>query len=151
MPTELEELRARITVLEDREQIRRLIQDYRRTLDERDLHAYSELFAENGTWAGSIGEASGPAAILTMMQEHLEDNPPAPGRTLFHLNTDPVIDVDGERATAYTFWVHVVRGEGDTPLLPTLGYYNDVLTKESGRWLFLRREALRHIPLSSKS
>jgi uncharacterized protein (TIGR02246 family) len=146
MAADVEELRSRISALEDREEIRRLIQEYRRTLDERDLHSFSLLFAENGTWTGGLGEATGPEAIQRMLEESLDDNPPAPGPTLFHLNTDPAITVEGERATAFTFWVHVRRAEDDTPGIPTLGYYNDLLTKERGRWRFLRREAHRSIP-----
>ncbi len=81
-----------------------------------------------------------------MLEQTLDDNPPSPGPTLFHLNTDPAIEVDGERATAFTFWTHVRRSAEDAPELPTLGYYNDTLIKEGGRWLFLRREVFRNIP-----
>jgi uncharacterized protein (TIGR02246 family) len=146
MTTELEELRERLRKLEDREEIRRLIQEYRRTLDERDLHAFSLLYAANGSWSGRSGEATGPQAIRTMLEAALPDNPPAPGPTLFHLGTDPVIELDGDRATAFTFWMHCRRGEGDTTLLPTLGRYDDVLTREDGRWRFLRRQVTGLIP-----
>ena len=146
MTSELEELRERVTALEDREEIRRLIQEYRRTLDERDLLAFSLLFAENGTWTGRLGEATGPEAIRTMLERTLDDNPPPPGPTLFHLNTDPAIELSGASASAFTFWMHVKRGTTDAPELPTLGYYNDTLVKEGGRWRFLRREVFRNIP-----
>ena len=147
MAANLEELESRISALEDREEIRRLIQEYRRTLDERDLYSYSLLFAENGTWTGGLGEATGPEAIRRMLEESLDANPPAPGPTLFHLNSDPAITVEGERATAFTFWVHVRRTGEDTPGIPTLGYYTDLGTTEGGRWRFLRREAHRFIPV----
>jgi len=146
MASELDELRERVTALEDREEIRRLIQEYRRTLDERDLLGFSLLFAENGTWTGRLGEATGPQAIRTMLEQTLDDNPPSPGPTLFHLNTDPAIELDGARATSFTFWMHVRRGSADAPELPTLGYYNDTLIKEDGRWRFFRREVFRNIP-----
>src|SRR5947208_14018912 len=119
--TELGELRERLRLLEDKEEIRNLIQDYRRTLDDRDLRAFSELFAADGTWTGRSGTATGPAGIYSMLAEALPDNPPAPGSTLWHLNTDPAIEVHGDRATAFTLWMHVRRGDGDVPLLPTLG------------------------------
>ena len=35
--------------------------------------------------------------------------------------------------------MHVRRGDGDRPLLPTLGGYDDELIREDGRWRFLRR------------
>ena len=81
-----------------------------------------------------------------MLEQTLDDNPPAPGPTLFHLNTDPSIELDGERATAALFWAHVRRDSVDAPEIPTLGYYNDVLVKEDGRWRFERREVTRLIP-----
>jgi uncharacterized protein (TIGR02246 family) len=146
LPTELEELRAQVQGLADREEIRNLIQEYRRTLDERDLHGFSLLFAEDGSWAGRSGEATGPEGIRTMLVGQLPDNPPAPASTLWHLNTDPAITIDGDSATAFTFWMHVRRGEGDTPLLPTLGSYNDTLVRENGRWRFARRLVTPLIP-----
>ena len=146
MTAELDELRARVRVLEDREEIRNLLQEYRRTLDVRDLRAFSALFASNGRWTGASGEGTGPEEIYEMLTAALPDNPAWPGSTLWHLITDPSISVDGDRATAHSFWMHVRRGEGDTPLLPTLGSYEDELVVEDGSWRFLRRNAARLIP-----
>jgi uncharacterized protein (TIGR02246 family) len=146
MTTELDELHERVRTLEAKEEIRNLIQEYRRTLDDRDLRAFSELFAEDGTWTGRSGTATGPAAIYTMLEAALPDNPPAPGSTLWHLNTDPSIRVDGDRATASMLWMHVRRGEGDAPLLPTLGGYEDQFVRENGRWRFLLRSVTPLIP-----
>ena len=81
-----------------------------------------------------------------MLEQTLDDNPPAPGPTLFHLNTDPAIELHGDRATAALFWAHVRRDGVDAPEIPTLGYYNDTLVKEDGRWRFQRREVTRLIP-----
>jgi hypothetical protein len=144
--TEFDELRERVRVLEDREQIRNLIQAYRKTLDDRDLRAFSELFAAEGTWTGRSGTATGPQGIYSMLTTALPDNPPAPGSTLWHLNTDPAIEVDGDRASAFTFWMHVRRGDADVPLLPTLGGYQDELIREDGRWRFQLRTVLPLIP-----
>jgi len=146
MPVPSDDLEARLEVLEAKEEIRNLLQEYRRTLDIRDLRAFSALFASNGTWTGASGEATGPAAIYTMLTAALPDNPPWPESTLWHLTTDPAIAVEGDHATAHSFWMHVRRGEGDTPLLPTLGCYEDELVVEDGSWRFLRRNAARLIP-----
>jgi uncharacterized protein (TIGR02246 family) len=146
MPLEFEDIEGRLRVLEAREEIRNLLQEYRRTLDVRDLRAYSALFASNGTWTGASGEATGPEAIYTMLTAALPENPPWPGATLWHVITDPSIRVDGDHATAESLWMHVRRGEGDTPLLPTLGLYADELVVEDGRWRFLRRAVTRLTP-----
>ena len=136
---DLGELRARLRDLEDREGIRRTIQEYRRTLDARELGAFAALFAPDGTWSGRSGRATGPEAIERMLRGSLEDNPPAPGPTLYHLNTDPAIEIDGSRATAFAFWLHVRRGADGRPLLPTLGSYDDVLVRDEHRWRFFER------------
>jgi uncharacterized protein (TIGR02246 family) len=146
MADELDELRTRVRVLEDREEIRNLLQEYRRTLDARDMRAFCALFAAQGTWSGKSGEGTGPEGIYEMLAANLKDNPPAPGPTLWHLITDPAIAVDGDRATASSLWMHVRRGEDDHPLLPTLGGYADELIREDGRWRFLRRTVSPLIP-----
>ena len=89
MPVETHELEARLRVLEAKEEIRNLLQEYRRTLDIRDMRAFSALFAANGSWAGASGEATGPEGIYAMLTASLTDNPPWPGPTLWHLITDP--------------------------------------------------------------
>jgi hypothetical protein len=146
MTAEHDELRARVRVLEDREEIRQLLQEYRRTLDARDLRAFSALFAAGGSWSGKSGAATGPDAIHDMLVAVLADNPPAPGPTLWHWIGDPTITVDGDRATASSLWMHVRRGDDDHPLLPTLGGYDDELIREDGRWRFQRRSVSPLIP-----
>jgi SnoaL-like protein len=143
---ELTEIRARLRVLEDREEIRNLLQEYRRTLDLRDMRAFSALFAAEGRWTGRSGSATGPDGIYDMLIAQLSDNPPAPGATLWHWISDPVIAVDRDRATASSAWMHVRRGEGDRPLLPTFGGYDDELIREDGRWRFLHRIVAPRIP-----
>jgi uncharacterized protein (TIGR02246 family) len=142
----MEGVEERLRVLEAKEEIRNLLQEYRRTLDVRDMRAFSALFASNGTWTGASGDATGPEGIYTMLTAALPENPPWPGSTLWHLISDPSIAVDGDRATADSLWMHVRRGEGDTPLLPTLGRYEDELVVEDGSWRFLRRSVTRLIP-----
>jgi uncharacterized protein (TIGR02246 family) len=151
MPVESDELEARLRVLEAKEHIRNLLQEYRRTLDARDMRAFSALFAANGSWAGASGEATGPEGIYEMLTAVLPENPPAPGATLWHLVTDPSIAVDEETATADSLWMHVRRAEGDAPALPTLGSYHDDLVVEDGEWRFLRRSVTRLIPVDPRS
>lgn len=146
MTGEHDDLARRLRVLEDREEIRNLLQEYRRTLDLRDLRAFSALYAQDGTWSGASGTATGPDAIYDMLTAVLPENLPAPGPTLWHWISDPAIAVDGDRAMAESFWMHVRRGDGDAPLLPTLGRYQDDLVREDGRWRFHLRRVTRLIP-----
>lgn len=136
----------RVQRLEDLAEIERLFYEYRRCLDARDMHAYSRLFCEDGEWAGRTGRAVGPDAIQKMLEENLSPNPPAPQATSWHIVSNPMIDLDGDRATASTTWALIRRAEGDTPSLVLLGHYDDVLERERGRWRFKSRRASLDIP-----
>jgi len=131
----------RLRAVEDILEIQRLLLDYGVHLDARDLRAYSQCFCEDGEWTGATGGAVGPAAIQAMLEANLPGNPPAPGETTWHLMANPIVDVDGDRATARVMWVLLRRDAGDRPGIAVTGHYEDVLAREDGRWRFKRREA----------
>jgi SnoaL-like domain len=135
----------RLRRLEDVEEIRRLIQDYRRHLDTHDLVSYGLLFAREGEWIGGTGYAKSPAGITEMLTERLPARQPGP-QSSWHLLTDPVIIVDGDRATGLLTWSWVGRGEGDAPVMRLLGTYEDSYVRENGRWRFRTRIAHTNIP-----
>ena len=132
---------ARLQRIEDILEIQRLLVDYGLHLDARDLRSYSRLFCEDGEWTGATGTAVGPSAIETMLEANLPGNPPAPGETTWHLMANPIVDLDGDRASARTMWVLLRRDAGDRPGIAVTGHYDDVLAREDGRWKFKRREA----------
>ena len=139
------DIEARLRRLEDVEEIRRLIQEYRRQLDAGDLVAYGLLFAENGEWIGGTGYGQSPAGITAMLTKGLPPRQPGP-QSSWHLLTDPVITVDGDRATGLLTWSWVGRGDGDAPVMRLLGTYEDSYVRENGRWRFRTRIAHTNIP-----
>ena len=140
-----EELPARIRRLEDLEAIRQVFVDYGHHLDRGDLEAYAELFAEDGeVLLGPMGRARGRAEIRELMGRATAASA---GRS-WHLVTNPIIELDGDRATAEVMWTVVVRGEDGQAVLGMLGRHRDVLVRRDGRWLFLRREG--HIDVPSR-
>jgi hypothetical protein len=141
-----ESVLARLQRLEDLAEIERLFYDYRRHLDARDMYSYSRLFCEDGQWTGRTGSAVGPDAIQAMLEANLSPNPPAPAATSWHIVSNPVIDLDGDRATASTTWALIRRAAGDVPAVTLLGHYDDELAREHGRWRFRRRRAHVDIP-----
>jgi len=142
---DLAQLEARVSRLEDLDGIWRLFQDYRRHLDQRDFAAYSQLFAADGEWIGNLGRGKGPVEIEALLTRTLEVYPDDSTRTL-HLVDNPVIEVDGDRATATSTWVYIERDEEDRPYLSLIGHYEDVLTRAGGRWKFQRRVAYLDFP-----
>jgi uncharacterized protein (TIGR02246 family) len=135
---------ARLQRLEDMEEIRRLLLDYGRFLDARDLASYSRLFAKDGEWVGGFGSARGPGEILAFMQKNLGTGPNS-GNT-FHILSNFEIAVDRDSATAWSRWTFITPGSDGKPVLSQAGRYDDVLVREDGRWRFKRRVASNDIP-----
>jgi uncharacterized protein (TIGR02246 family) len=138
-----DELRERVRRLEDLEEIRQLFVDYGRHLDAGDVAAYADLFADDGEiLLGPIGRAKGRAAIIELMT-----TVKARARTpSFHLVTNPVIRLDGDRATGEVLWT-VIRPDASGRLeVAMFGRHEDELVRERGRWRFLRRRGRVHVP-----
>jgi uncharacterized protein (TIGR02246 family) len=143
-----DDVEARLRRLEDLEQIRALLMEYRRALDEKDFRGYAALFARDGVFSAGTMKATGPDEIYelvdgmrgTLLTDRRGDD--------FHLVANIAIDVDGDRATATSTWAYVVRGDDETPVLSKLGRYEDELVREDGRWRFQHRHAPGEIPVA---
>lgn len=149
-------LEDRLRRLEDIEEIRKLMFDYQRCLDARDLAGQASLFAPDGEWIGAYGRAQGPAAIeqtflshLAEVDEQLASQGATGGSTTVHFLGNPVIDVDGETATAEVPCAFIVQGADGAPVLHTFGHYHDTLGRIGGRWRFLRRVSYYDIPFGA--
>lgn len=128
----------RLQRLEDEAEIRALLLDYGRHLDDRDFAAYSSLFAQDGEWVGGFGSVAGPANIQAFMEENMGTGPNTAGN--YHLMSNFVIDVDGDTATAWSRWAFIVPGERGAAISQA-GRYDDTLVREDGHWRFQRRVA----------
>ena len=131
-------LEKRLARMEDHIAIERLLMEYGRTLDKHDFAAFSQLFAADGEWTGNVGTFKGPAGIQAAMEKYFK---PTPGASPFyHVLTNAIIDVDGDRATASSKWTFIQFVAGK-PQIGAVGYYDDTLIREKGRWRFLHRLA----------
>jgi len=138
-----DELRARLRRVEDLLEINQLFIDYGRHLDTGDFAAYGALFARDGeVLLGPLGRAKGPAAIEELMTRLLERDV---GKT-FHVISSPVVDLDGDNATAQVMWTAIARTDDDQPRISMIGRHVDRLVREDGRWRFKRREGEIDIP-----
>ena len=146
--TRLDELAARLQVLEDKDAIWQLFMDYKRHLDARDFKSYSMLFTDDAVWAGNLGKAVGPAEIEAMLVRTMEVYPSDLERT-HHVVMNPVITVSGDTAKAKSNWGYVTRSETDHPVFEMLGRYSDELVRAADGWKFSRRIAYSDVPYIS--
>ena len=144
-----ESIEARVGRLEDLEAIRRLLLDYRRHLDSKDFRAYADLFAAEGEFIAGPGgtiRAKSPQEIFELVDGMRGTLLTDAGGDDLHVAVNEVIELDGDRAHVTSTWVYLIRGEGDVPEVSKIGHYDDVLTREDGRWKFLARTAPMDIP-----
>jgi uncharacterized protein (TIGR02246 family) len=138
---------ARLRRLEDKDEIMALLLAYRRALDEKDFAAYAALFAAEGEFIAGPLRATGPAAIQELVEGMLGTLLTAESGNDLHVVANPDIRLDGDRATARSTWIYILRGEDGGPDLAKVGHYDDVLVREDGAWRFLSRDAPMDMPL----
>lgn len=140
-------LEQRVERMEAESAIRKVLVEYGAYLDARDYAAYSRLFAQDGVWTGGFGSFTGPAAIEAMLKDNL--GAPEPGfinKQNFHMMSNPLIAVDGDRAqvtSSYLFWT---RSSANTPNPALAGRYVDQFVRENGQWKIAQRTTYGQIP-----
>nr|WP_166176032.1 nuclear transport factor 2 family protein [Altererythrobacter segetis] len=140
-------LEQRVQRMEDESAIRKVLIEYGAFLDAKDYHSYAGLFASQGVWQGGFGTFTGPAAIEKMLVDNL--GAPEPGfvnKANFHLLSNPIIEIDGDRAhvtSKYLFWTKSADNK-PTPLLA--GRYVDDFVRENGQWKIAKRATWGAIP-----
>jgi ketosteroid isomerase-like protein len=143
----------RLRILEDREEIRQLLIEYGRALDQRDFGALSRLFSENAEYigGGSLNAIKGPAAISKFVEEVFRKNPMGLRFPNFHLFANVTIQINGDEAYAKSKGFFVVPNEDDMPLAVMMATNDDVLVRDKGRWKFKRRIVHMEIPAPAPS
>jgi uncharacterized protein (TIGR02246 family) len=140
-------IEGRLRRLEDMEEIRCLLTAYGRLLDERDLAGYAALFASDGKWTGPyIGSAEGPAGIQALLERNLKAVAGDEPAGAHHIMSNMAIDILGDTASAWSRWTYVIPGDARKPTLALSGHYDDLLTREDGRWRFKSRVVSGDLP-----
>jgi ketosteroid isomerase-like protein len=146
-------LEARLQRLEDTESIRLLLERYIELNESRDYPAYSRLFAKDGELVLRRGRATGPEAILKLMQDSFGAANASASNPLngsLHVLSNVKINVTGDTATATSRWTLLLRGE-DGPKPAQAGHYGDKLVRENGEWKFQQRIIYRDIPVDPQT
>jgi hypothetical protein len=136
---------ARTRKLEDVAAIQSLLVHYGRELDKRDFKAYGALFAQDGSWKGGMGTATGPDAIAKMVAAGFERMAPSLYEKSFHSMTSFDVAVSGDTATAWSRWTWFVVGADGRPRPERAGHYEDTFVRERGEWKFKSRQAFTEI------
>jgi ketosteroid isomerase-like protein len=125
----------------DKLEIREMIERSVRFIDDQDAEGLASLFEPDGVLqlAGTVFAGHGalrgmfrgaPSAARWTEPGHLLQQP---GGT--HLTSNPVIDVDGDVATAETDMVTLQRGDDGRAKITLLARYRDRLRRgDDGRW-----------------
>lgn len=130
----------------DKLEIREIIERSVRYIDDQDAAAFADLFEEDGVMqlAGTV--FAGRQALRDMFRG-AERRPKwtEPGELLkqpgaVHLTTNPVIDVDGDSATAETDMITLRRDTDGRAKVTLLARYRDRLRRaDDGSWQILSR------------
>jgi len=128
----------RLQVLEDIEEIRKLKARYCAACDDaHNPEMLGPLFAEDAVWeASSLGRAEGREAIKTLLGGLGRSGTI---RNSGHHAINPIIDVDGDRATG--FWRLIMLYTGYRPdrslqYRRIIGWYREQYVRIAGRWHF---------------
>jgi uncharacterized protein (TIGR02246 family) len=133
-------LEQRLLRVEDELAIRRVLVDYSATQDAHDYAGYAALFAKDGEWVNGKTVHKGREAILKMLIDLYGSPPPGyVNNESFHITSNPEVNVNGDRATARSRHLLVMRGPNGEPTPVLAGRYEDEFIREDGKWKILRR------------
>ncbi|WP_430905550.1 nuclear transport factor 2 family protein [Maribacter sp. 2-571] len=118
---------------EDKLDIIQLTATFDNAMDSENLEKYMTVWADDGELSGFWGSTKGKEDLRKQFPGLLDSF--ARGRR--HLLTNHEIEGDGKNATMYCYLTVFNRDENT---MAGTGTFNDVLIKEDGKWLFVKRE-----------
>lgn len=134
------EERLALQTVQDELAIRGLLNAYATHLDGRQFRDWVALFTADGRWDGGLGEFEGQDALLDMLHSNLGTAPLEGERyRSLHLFSNPVIEIDGNTATASSRYAFYAAGEDGAPRPLLVGHYEDRLLKTDHGWRFAER------------
>jgi ketosteroid isomerase-like protein len=126
--------------LADKLAIRELVARYCRAVDDADADAFAGSFAGDGVFETPLGVVTGHDALLAHGHKMTFGN--------VHVTTDPIIEIDGDRAT-HTCTLLLGRRAQDQSAneIVATGRYFDELVRTPGGWRFKSRRAVLDLSL----
>jgi ketosteroid isomerase-like protein len=130
-------------MITDADAVRSLLATYAERLDAGDFAGMAALFADAEVTSESSGmHVRGTAEVLDIFERSTRRFPDGTPRTK-HITTNGIVEVDGDTATARSYFT-VVQRTDVLPMQPVIaGRYHDEFRRDAdGRWRFSRREIL---------
>lgn len=127
---------------------------YMFALDWRDPEVYASVFTDDAILEWPEGRSEGKAAIreaCVRIGAYFDNLANAAGPNvkpfkLRHFVTNRVIDVRGDRARAWAYWLDLNNDNLPRyPYIPAYGYYEDDLVRTAGGWLFTHRKVFNEM------
>ncbi|HLB31774.1 MAG TPA: nuclear transport factor 2 family protein [Gammaproteobacteria bacterium] len=127
----------------DRIQIEDILTRYYYDLSLGNAHELSEYFTADALLDvdGTVAKGHAEIAKLYQRPEPGPNEPaPEPGSRAHMLLTNPIIEINGDTATAHVIWTGVMNeGIGKLPHIFEQGREDTELVKQNGKWLIKRR------------
>jgi len=104
-------------------------------IDLKDAERYADVYAPDGRYESPFASAQGTAELVAMSRK-LEASGFTKNKR--HFNGPMMIDIDGDRATALSYW-WVADYTEKQPVVFATGTYRDELRKINGQWKIAHR------------
>jgi ketosteroid isomerase-like protein len=119
----------------DRVEILELLSRHMLYIDLQDAQRYASLYTKDGVYESPFATARGTSELIAMSIRLTESGFTAGKR---HFNGPAMIDLDGDTATAFSYWW--VAETKESPGVYSTGTYTDRLQKVNGEWKIAHRK-----------
>jgi hypothetical protein len=132
---------ALLSVLIAEREILRTLHRYGQALDYGVPDQFLDVFTDDAVVEvrmpdGSVGNLMEGREALTA---YIAKAPVPPAAYNKHLTIDPLIEIDGDRATVVSYWL-LLKGDAEGhPAIGSFGRYRDVLVQADGAWRIKER------------
>jgi uncharacterized protein (TIGR02246 family) len=143
--TQAKTIEDRLQRLEDLQEITQLLVDYGELLDLRDLDGFARLWAEDAEFVMSTGRtATGRQAIHDMLADVMANSP----ATAMHLETNPRITLDGDRATSTIMYAVAFAQDDGLARITMVGHHHSEHVRTADGWKIQHRRNVVDLPES---
>lgn len=134
--------------LDDWEQVRQLYMRYANSIDEGQVDDWLACFTADACVEHPVlGRRQGHAGLREFAEQYLKS---LGGTKPRHFITNVAAELEGDNGTGSCYFLYYKTWHGRTELA-AVGGYRDVLRKENGRWLMVRRRVFVDTGMTAKA